>query len=261
MRILLSNDDGIDAPGLAALRAAIEDLGTVDVVAPASGQSAAGHSITLHEPLVVRRTACGPGGCFEGLSVTGRPADCVRLAAKSLVDAPPDLVLSGINIGANVGVNVFYSGTVAAAAEGAMLGFPAVALSASSEAGEPEWSRVAEVCREVLDRLLGDGLAAGDLVNVNVPALGGKPDRPVGLRVVRQCTGGVEDAYYRVEDIDDARQFRIGEEFNFLNIGEDTDVAALAKGFVTVTPLHVDMTNHDRLGALRALAWERPGAH
>jgi 5'-nucleotidase len=134
MRILLSNDDGILAPGLAALHAAVRDLGEATVVAPSSPQSAAGHSITLKTPLVVHRVQVGDGeASFWGSSVDGRPADCVRLAVRKLLGRWPDVVLSGINAGANVGVNVFYSGTVAAAAEAAMLGIPAVALSAGYE--------------------------------------------------------------------------------------------------------------------------------
>ena len=117
MRILISNDDGILSPGLAALYAVVADMGEVHVVAPDSPQSAAGHSITLRHPLVIQPVkVCSPQP-FTGSSVNGRPADCIRLAIRNLLPSPPDLVLSGINEGANIGINVFYSGTVAAAAE------------------------------------------------------------------------------------------------------------------------------------------------
>ena len=191
MRILLSNDDGIDSPGLAALRAAVNDLGAVTVVAPSSPQSAAGHAITVHQPLEVRRIKVGPEE-FLGISVDGRPADCVRLAIRTLLPEPPDLVLSGINEGANVGINVFYSGTVAAAAEGAMFGIPAVAFSAGN-AGGVNFPQVARLCRKVLNQLLRDGLTRGDLINVNIPVL--KEGVPKGIRVVPQSTAGMEDFY------------------------------------------------------------------
>ena len=161
MRILISNDDGILAPGLAALHAAVCDLGETTVVAPSSPQSAAGHSITLREPLAVRRVMVNDSAHpFWGNSVAGRPADCVRLAVRKLLAEWPDLVVSGINAGANVGVNVFYSGTVAAAAEAAMLGIPSVAFSAAYRASpdEIDYARARRLCRWVLDGLRAVGL-------------------------------------------------------------------------------------------------------
>src|SRR5512145_3326849 len=127
MHILLSNDDGILAPGLAAMREELGTLGRVSVVAPESPQSAAAHGITVRGPVSVLPVHVGDA--FFGHSVDGRPADCVKLAVMQLLDSPPDLVVSGINDGSNVAINVLYSGTVAAAAEGALLGFPAIAVS------------------------------------------------------------------------------------------------------------------------------------
>jgi len=259
MRILISNDDGILAPGLAALYAAMADLGEVTVVAPESPQSAAGHSITLQHPLVVRRLRVGSGAeAFEGISVDGRPADCVRLAIKNLLSAPPDLVLSGINAGANVGINVFYSGTVAAAAEAAMFGIPAVAFSAGQRENEPipasDYGPVAKCCRQVLDRLLASGLTRGDLMNVNIPPLGG--GRPAGVHVVRQATSGVEDTYLPVGDPAGRELYRLSDKFHYQPSERDTDVKWLADHCITVTPLHVDMTNHDRLSGLQKMSWE-----
>jgi len=255
MRILLSNDDGILAAGLAALRAAVAAIGEVTVVAPDSAQSAAGHGITLAEPLVVRRVQLdstdGAEG-FAGISVDGRPADCVRLAIRKLLPAPPDLVLTGINAGANVGVNVFYSGTVAAAAEAAMLDIPAVAFSAEAS-GELDFRRIGYLCRWVLDMLLADGLERGDLINVNIPRLG--PSLPRGLRVVRQSTAEVEDAYHRRQDPPGAESYQLGRDFRFAPGRADTDVACLAEGYITVTPLHVDMTNHAKVQALANRRW------
>jgi len=256
MRILLSNDDGILAPGLSALYGAVCDLGETSVVAPSSPQSAAGHAITLKTPMAVHRVQIGD--CpkpFWGHSVDGRPADCVRLAMRKLLDHRPDLVLSGINAGANVGINVFYSGTVAAASEAAMLGIPAVALSAGYEGSDDEidFARAGEICRWVLDRLLAEGLTQGDLINVNVPPL--RPGRPVGLRVVPQSTVEIDDEYHRVPDSTGRESYRLGDIFSFARHVADTDVACLADGYVTVTPLHVDMTHHARLGQLADIDW------
>ncbi|RPI62759.1 MAG: 5'/3'-nucleotidase SurE, partial [Planctomycetaceae bacterium] len=251
-KILLSNDDGILAPGLAALHAAVADMGDVAVVAPDSPQSAAGHAITLTHPLTVRRVAvAGPGG-FAGMSVDGRPADCVRLAIRSLLDGRPDVVLAGINAGSNVGINVFYSGTVAAAAEAAMFGIPAVAFSADMS-GEVDFAAIARQCRMVLDRLLARGLAPGELVNVNIPPLTGGLAK--GVRVVRQSTAGLEDTYHRNVDVDGLESFRIGDEYAFAPTEDDTDVITFSQGYITVTPLHIDRTDHAQLESLRQCQW------
>jgi 5'-nucleotidase len=249
MRILLSNDDGVLAPGLAALRRAVADLGEVIVVAPGDPQSAAGHSITLRSPLTVQQVDLGSGGeAFAALSIDGSPADCVRLAVRKLLAGPADLVLSGINAGANVGINVFYSGTVAAAAEAAMLGLPAVAFSAAVGGEEVDFDRVGRLCRWVLDRLLAWGLAPGEVVNVNVPVLG--PDRPRGVRIVPQSTAGVEDFYHRHEHPQGLESYRLGDQFNFAPATGPADVACLEEGYITVTALKVDMTDHARLAEL-----------
>ena len=225
------------------------DLGEVVVVAPSNPQSAAGHAITLRSPLTVQQVGLGAGReAFTALSVDGRPADCVRLAVRKLLPAPVDLVLAGINAGANVGINIFYSGTVAAAAEAAMLRLPAVAFSADVGAQEVDFDRTAGLCRWVLDRLLACGLHPGQLVNVNIPLLG--PDRPRGVRVVPQSTAGVEDSYHRQEHPQGLESYRLGDSFNFAPAEGPTDVACLEEGYVTITPLKVDLTDPPRLDEL-----------
>jgi len=256
MRIVLSNDDGILAPGLAALRSAVGDMGDVLVFAPESPQSAAGHGITIKQPLRVRNVQLSEGA-FEGLSIAGRPADCVRLAVRHLLAEPPDLVLSGINAGANVGVNVFYSGTVAAAAEAAMCGIPAVAFSADVSGDDVDFAACARYCRWVLDLLRARGLGVGDLISVNVPAAGTEPR---GLRVVPQSTAEIEDVYHERCESDGQQAYQLGDEYRFAHQA-DSDVAALAEGYITITPLHVDMTNHDRIVSLARQEWPPlPGA-
>jgi 5'-nucleotidase len=250
MRILLSNDDGILAPGLSALHAAVASAGEVTVAAPDSPQSAAGHAITLTHPLSVQRVKLAGG--FEGMSIDGRPADCVRLAIRNLMDHRPDLVLSGINAGNNVGINVFYSGTVAAAAEAAMFGIAAVAFSASME-GEVDFARIGALCRSVLDCLLAKGLSPGELVSVNIPAL--LPGQPRGVKVVRQSTAGIEDLYDCRKDEAGNECYHIGTEYSFGPCDDDTDVIALGQGYITVTPLHIDLTNHKQLKSLQSCNW------
>ncbi len=195
----------------------------------------------------------GPEAFFSGLCVDGRPADCVRLAVRKLLAAPVDLVLSGVNAGANVGINVFYSGTVAAAAEAAMLGLPAVAFSAALTGGEVDFARIARLCRFVLDGLLAWGLSGGQLVNVNIPALA--PGLPRGIRAVPQSTAGVEDFYHRQEHPQGLESYKLGDEFNFTAAEGPTDVACLEEGYITVTPLKVDMTDHAGLSALAQRTW------
>jgi 5'-nucleotidase len=252
MRILLSNDDGILAPGIEALYHAVKDLGDVTVVAPDSPRSAAGHSITIRHPLTVREVRVGGDEGFTGLSVDGSPADCVRLAMFELLDRPPDVVLSGINAGANVGIHVFYSGTVAAAAEGAMFSTAAVAVSALVTGGEIDFDWAAEHGRAALEVLFERGLEPGELVNVNIPEAG--LGRPRGVRVVPQSTVELRDNYRCTGERNGERTYEI-VDFSFAQGPPDTDVTALQEGFVTVTPLHVNMTAVDKLEEYRAIRW------
>jgi len=249
MRILLTNDDGILAPGLVALRNVVEDLGEVHVVAPATPQSAAGHGITVHDELIVEPVEVD--GALWGYSVEGRPADCVKLARRELMGEPMDLVLSGINPGANVGINVLYSGTVAAAAEGAILRAKAVAFSLELAEAEPDFDQAARYCRSVLDTLLAGGLTAGQLVSVNLPCQDHGP--PVGVRVDRQSVSGVWERYDTSTDAQGRSCYRLTDEFGFSDAVENTDVEALRDQYISVTPLHVDLTDSDRIPAMRDL--------
>ena len=255
MRILVTNDDGILAPGLAALYAAVADLGEVTVVAPSSPQSATGHGITLEGPIVTERVHVRSAHSqedFWGVSVAGRPADCVKLAMHELADGPVDLVLAGINPGSNVGVNVLYSGTVAAAAEGAMMGARAVAFSmATSE--EMDFDRAARICRRVLDVLLAGGLEPGHLINVNLPRLAG--DWPRGVCVAPQSVSGIDEQYDCRTDAEGRKRFWLTDEYGFKDPHPDSDVTAIHNGYITVTPLHVDLTDTSRMTPLSGVNW------
>jgi 5'-nucleotidase len=252
MRILISNDDGILAPGIAALHAAVADMGDVSVVAPHGPQSATAHAITLCTPMAVGHVELAE---FSGISVDGRPADCVRLAIRELLDHRPDIVLTGINDNSNVGVNLFYSGTVAAAAEAAMMGIPAVAFSASADDRNPDFARAASFCRKVLDHLLEAGMSSGDLINVNIPDLHA-PGHPTGLRVVHQSDAEIHDKYIREVGPDGRETWRLSDNYSY---GPDhhaeSDVGCLREGNITITPLCIDMTRDDRLCELAKLDW------
>ncbi|MFW6146585.1 MAG: 5'/3'-nucleotidase SurE [Planctomycetota bacterium] len=249
MRLLLTNDDGIRAPGLRALHRAVADLGEIHVVAPWSPQSAAGHSITLHDRMTAERVAVE--GIGWGIRVDGRPADCVKLAFRELVGEPIDLVLSGINHGANVGINVLYSGTVAAAAEGAILGARAVAFSQAFGHATVDYAAAARRCRAVLDVLLAGDLAPGRLVAVNLPIQDDGP--PAGVRVDRQAVGRIRESYAVQAGEAGRTWYQLTDDYAFEAPAPDTDVGALHDRCISITPLHVDLTDTRRLASLRAL--------
>jgi 5'-nucleotidase len=251
MRILLSNDDGILAPGLAAMRQSLTALGTVDVVAPSSPQSAAAHGITVHGPVAVRRLHVQDE--FFGFSVDGRPADCVKLAVRELLSVPPDLVVSGINDGANVSINVLYSGTVAAAAEGALLGFPAIAVS-MKQGDERDFNRAARLVMPLIRRLLDIGLSPGQLININIPDL--TPGDPLGVRVVPMATRIMEDRFARHTGPDGRDYFwLIGDTFAAAKDSTHSDLDAIEERYISITPLQFDMTQYAQLEALKGQQW------
>lgn len=251
MRILLSNDDGVFHPGLAALYEAAATLGEVTVVAPADPQNATSQAISLSRPLAVRRVRVPGPPEFEAVSVDGLPADCVRLALRKMLSVRPDLVVTGINAGANAGVNVLYSGTVAAAAEAAMLGVPAVAFSVGSHDAPNDYARAGRLCGWILRRLLDGVLVPGDLLNVNIPVL--QAGLPRGVRVVPQATASLADSYLDV-GVGGSEAYRLSHEYSFAR-QEGTDLAALADGYVAVTPLHINRTHARRLEALADVEW------
>lgn len=251
MRILLSNDDGILAPGLAAIRQALARIGEVDVVAPSSPQSAAAHGITVHGPVAVRKVHVQDQ--FFGHSVEGRPADCVKLAIRELLPAPPDLVVSGINDGANVSINVLYSGTVAAAAEGALLGFPAVAVSMQL-GQERDFNRAARLVLPIIEKLIEIGLAPGELININVPDL--TPGDPKGIRVVPMATRIMEDCFVRHNGPDGRDYFWLtAETFAASKLPVHSDLDAIEESYISITPLQFDLTQYAQLEALNQHEW------
>jgi 5'-nucleotidase len=253
MLILLTNDDGIMAPGILAMYKALQKLGEVHVVAPQTVQSAAGHGITLTAPLLTQKMMIENG--FTGIAVDGRPADCVKLAVSQLLPGPPDLVVSGINSGANVGINVIYSGTVAAAIEAAFLGLPSIAVSLHLRGDVvTDYSRAADLAVQTIRLVLGAGLKGGEVVNINIPALK-QEEQPAGVRVVRQCTRPFIDTYEKRADPRGREYFWNSSVFSLGDTEEDTDVAALRDKCICVTPLHFDMTHPEMTKRWRESNW------
>src|SRR5262245_18619874 len=198
MRILLTNDDGIYAPGLRALRAELQQFAEVIVVAPATEQSAVGHSITLLTPLIIQEVADEDKQPL-GWAVEGKPADCVKLALVELLDKPPDLLISGINAGSNAGVNVIYSGTVAAAIEGAFFDLPSMAVSLEyTKLVNLDFPRAAKIGRRVIESILRKKPGPGTLFNINIPSL--EKGEPRGVRVVPQGLQRYRERYDRRTD-------------------------------------------------------------
>ncbi len=250
MRILVTNDDGILAPGIAALARALRPLGEIDVAAPASGQSGAAHAITFMAPLIAERVAFG--GDLTGWSVDGSPADSVKLAVRELCERPPDLVVSGINAGANRGIDVIYSGTVAAAVEAAFIGIPSLAISLQAGGGF-DFERAGTHARAIVERAIELGIGPGTVLNVNLPSF--ERGEPKGVRIVPQSTAPWSDGYLRREDPRGRAYFWLTAEGDPGGMGQpDTDLGALHDGWITITPLQYDLTQHAQLGWLRS-AW------
>ena len=247
MKILLTNDDGIFAPGLAAIYKELVKMGDVTVVAPAVSHSGASHSVTFSRPLVCNKVDIN--GRFTGFSVQGSPADCVKLAVMQLHDGPVDLLVAGINNGANAGINVYYSGTVAAAMEGAFLKIPAVAMSLAAEE-QMDFEKAAKYCAKILKKLMP--VRRGDVVNINIPQL--SEGEPKGIRVVPQSTKGFDEYYIRQKNDQGQTVFQLA---GGPHITEDTptDITSLIEGFITITALAPGMTDHQKTHELKQIKW------
>lgn len=241
MLILLTNDDGILAPGIVAMYRELTKLGEVHVIAPESVQSAAGHGITISTPLLTNRMTVED--TFTGIAVDGRPADCVKLAIAKLLPRVPDLVVSGMNSGTNVGINVIYSGTVAAAIEAAFLGCPSIAVSLLLKSPIPvDYARAATFALDAIKDVLKLGLNPGQCANINIPALESH-EKPAGIKFVRQCTRPWTDTYDHRKDPRGRDYFWNSSVFTLGESEDDTDVAALRQNYITITPLQFDLTD------------------
>ncbi len=248
--IVLTNDDGVGSPGLTALRTALSDLGEICIVAPDQNRSGAARSITMHSHLWVEEVPMPDGSI--AYSTDGTPVDCVRMAALGLLDRVPDLIVSGINLGENLGDDITYSGTVAAAFEGIMLDIPAIAISAEAYHPGYDLTVPARLAKLLVFTALDCGFPAKTLINVNVP------DRPweelAGLRLTTLGKRIYGDKVEYRETKGNRRGYHIYNDDLSYQKEPGTDFEAVAEGFASVTPLHFDLMSHAALDELRE--WE-----
>jgi 5'-nucleotidase len=249
MKILLCNDDGIHAPGIFALHGAVKDIGEIHVIAPDAERSAAGHAITLADP--IKSTPVEKKGEFFGYGIGGTPADCIKLAVCAVMrDNPPALVLSGINLGSNTGISVIYSGTVSAATEAVILGIPGVAFSLCSYV-DPDWNMAARVARQITEQIIANPLPAGVLLNVNLPNL--PYDQLKGIKITRMGRSRFVEQFHKRLDPRGRTYYWLDGALEVQDSGDDIDIHAVSDGYVSITPIHLDLTAYDHLKTFQYL--------
>jgi 5'-nucleotidase len=257
MHILVTNDDGVLASGLLALAQAMREIGDVSIMAPDHNWSAGGHVKTLHRPLRVKQVTLDDG--TPALANDGAPSDCVAMALMGLVEQPVDLVVSGINPNANLGHDVTYSGTVTAAMEAVIAGIPGIAFSLVSPDKHPEeldYGPAAQMAREIVSRVVKQGLDKSLLLNVNIPYL--QREQMNGIRVTRQGLRVYHDRLDRRLDPRGRPYYWIGGEYPTGVPNEGTDFGAVMEGYVSITPLQLDLTDHRRVEQMREWDWPGP---
>ena len=252
-RILITNDDGIYAEGLLALKSQMDAIGEVHVIAPDRPRSACGHSITLHKPLRMHKVRL-PDGSY-GYSTNGTPSDCVSLAVLDLVKEGVDLVMSGINWGPNLGWDLTYSGTVSAAMEAAIMGIPAIAVSVSSYDEDVSFDYAAEFAAHLAKIVLQHGLPEDTLLNVNVPNVPAARIR--GIEITRQGKRRYSGKIEKRTDPLGRAYYWLGGDTAMDDLDEGTDVKAIADDKVSVTPVHLDLTGYPALDDVRAWGVEQ----
>jgi len=247
LKILISNDDGIDSAGIHQLATTLRTIADVTVVAPLMEQSAVGHSITMQTPLRVIKYY--KNGEFFGYAVNGSPADCVKMGIRNLMETPPDIVVSGINHGANTAANVIYSGTVSAAREAALMDYPAIAISIASRISE-NLAVAADVAKFFVQQIMEKGLKKGTLYNINVPDV---PKAQLkGIQFTKQGTSKWDDQYEQRKDPTGRDYFWLTGMLADTDDTPGTDHFAIKNNYVAVTPVHFDQTDYEVLQALNA---------
>lgn len=247
--ILVTNDDGITAPGLRMLIRYMKDLGDVVVVAPDSPQSGMGHAITIDSTLYFKRVVIDQGdGALEEYSCSGTPADCVKLALQELLPRRPDLCVSGINHGSNASINVIYSGTMSAAIEAGIEGVPAIGFSLCDYSWEADFRPAEKAVKQIARESLKQGIPEGVVLNVNIPRTRG--ELPKGIRVCRQARANWKEKFDKRTNPSGRDYYWLTGEFELLDKGMDTDEWALAQGYVSVVPTQFDLTAHHAIQEL-----------
>jgi len=239
--ILVTNDDGITAPGIRSLVEAVKDLGRVVVVAPDSPQSGMGHAITIGHPLRLHKVDVFEG--IESYQCSGTPVDCVKLARDKVLHRTPDLCVSGINHGANSSINVLYSGTMSAAMEAAIEGIPSVGFSLLDFSFEADFSIAQQVAHDIAKRMLADQMPPHFLLNVNIPKVTQEAFK--GIKICRQANAKwTEDFDHRIDPRGKDYYWMVGRFVN-MDTGHETDIEALEAGYASVVPVKFDLTNHE----------------
>jgi 5'-nucleotidase len=246
MHILISNDDGIDAPGIYALAQELRSIARITVIAPDRQQSAVGHAITMQYPL--RVTPFNKNGEFFGYAVKGTPADAVKLGVKCLVEEPIDLLFSGINQGSNTAINIIYSGTVSAATEGTILGIPSIAMSLTTHE-EYDFGVAARFAKRIALLVMERGLPKGTLLNVNVPAV---PESEIkGVMVTEQGKSSWDDTFDVRRDPSNREYYWLTGRMNVTDTASEADTIAIRNRYISVTPIHYDLTDRDQVERMR----------
>ncbi len=241
--ILVTNDDGITAPGLRTLVRCMQDLGEVVVVAPDSPQSGMGHAITIDNTLYSKRVVIDPdAGAPREYSCSGTPADCVKLALQEILDRRPDICVSGINHGSNSSINVIYSGTMSAAIEAGIEGIPAIGFSLCDYSWEADFSPAEEAVKKIVAEALENKIPKGVVLNVNIP----KVDKAglKGIKVCRQARANWKEKFDKRTNPSGKDYYWLTGEFQLMDKGEDTDEWALSQGYISVVPTQFDLTAH-----------------
>jgi 5'-nucleotidase len=244
--ILISNDDGITAPGIRALLNAMKPIGDLIVVAPDGPQSGMGHAVTISKPLRMEKTDIY--GDIPAYQCSGTPADCVKLAVDKVLHRKPDLLVSGINHGSNSSINVLYSGTMSAAMEGAIEGIPSAGFSLCSYAYDADFSVAAKVAQRIAKNIIQNGLPAGTLLNVNIPNM--NESELKGIKICRQANAKWQEEFDERRDPNGRKYYWLTGKFINMDKGEDTDEWALANDFVSVVPVHFDLTAYHAFTSL-----------
>jgi len=245
--IVLTNDDGFNAAGIQALWRALAPETEVLIVAPETEQSAVGHAITLANPLKAKEMK-GQDDCRIGYAISGTPADCVKIAVTEILDEPPELVISGVNQGGNMGTCIIYSGTVSAATEAATMGLPAIAVSLDSWESR-DFSVATEFIRGLYPVVIEKGLPGGVSLNVNIPAI--PRDQVRGVAVTRQGKSRVIEKFDKRVDPRNNVYYWLAGEMAFMEVEPGTDCEMVQEGYISVTPIHYDLTRHDALDRIK----------
>lgn len=250
MKILLCNDDGIHARGIAELHKAVRDLGETHVCAPDAERSAAGHAITLSDP--IKTISVEKNDQHFGTAVSGTPADCIKLGVRYLMrDNPPDLVVSGINFGSNTGISVLYSGTVSAASEAVILGLPAIAISLCTYQN-PHWETAAAVAKEIVAKVAKNPLPEGTLLNVNIPNL--PLSELKGMKASHMGRSRFVEHFHSHKDPRGNNYYWLDGDLHLLDESDDADIRVVEAGYVALTPIKIEMTAHHVMDQVKE--WE-----